>query len=128
MVDVGERNEALRERQRALQAEQSLRRQIEEIERASRALAETLASAESPKPSVLQTIVERARILVDAEYVALGVAKGPGELFEPFVYAGVDERVREALGRTPRAVGVFALVVRTRRPIRLRGSRRGTRR
>jgi PAS domain S-box-containing protein len=123
LVDVTERNQALRERQEALSREQALRAQLEELDLANAALADALASTAPATPRVLRLIVQRARALVGAEYSALGLTKGPGEPFDPFIYDGVDPRVLERLGRTPRAVGVFALVVRERRAIRLRDLR-----
>jgi PAS domain S-box-containing protein len=122
VIDLSERHEALRERRRAL-AEQVLRHQIEDLDQACAALAEALASERSPSPAVLRIIVERARVLVGAEYAALGVAKAPGEPFEPFLYAGVEKDVIERIGRTPRAVGLFGVVVRDRRPFRLKDLR-----
>lgn len=117
LVDVSERNQALRERQRALCAEQSLRAQLDELDRANAALVESLSSTLSSTATVLPIIVQRARVLVGAEYAALGLTKGPGEPFDPFLYDGVDERLLERLGRSPRAVGVFGIVVREGRTV-----------
>ena len=122
-IDVTERNEALRERERALQSERVVRRQLEDLDRASGALAESLASSQSPTPAVLQVIVKEARELVDAEYAALGVSQGPDKPFDPFVYAGVPEGLMDRLGRAPHPVGAFGLAAHERRPVRLRDVR-----
>lgn len=122
-VDVGQRNEALREREKALRSEQALRRVLEDLDRAYMALGVTLASPQPTTGAVLQVIVREARDLVDAEYAALGVSHGPDKPFEPFVYAGMDERARERLGQPPRPVGVFGLAAHERRAVRLKDLR-----
>lgn len=123
-VDVGERNEALREREKALQSEQKLRRLLEDLDRAYVALGVALASSRSPTPTVLQVIVKEARDLVGAEFAALGVSQGVDKPFDPFVYAGMDERVRERLGQAPRPVGAFGLAAHERRAVRLKDVRK----
>jgi PAS domain S-box-containing protein len=123
-IDVGPRNEALRERERALQAEQRLRRVLEDLDRAYVALGVALASSQSPTPAVLQVIVKEARDLVDAEYAALGVSQGPDKPFDPFVHAGMDERVRERIGQPPRPVGAFGGAAHERRAVRLKDVRK----
>lgn len=67
-IDVGQRDEALREREKALQSERALRRVLEDLDRAYMELGLTLASSQPATPAVLQVIVREARDLVDAEY------------------------------------------------------------
>lgn len=122
-IDVGQRNEALREREKALQSERALRRVLEDLDRAYMELGLTLASSQPATPAVLQVIVREARDLVDAEYAALGVSHGPDKPFDPFVHAGMDERVRERLGSPPRPVGAFGLAAHERRAVRLKDLR-----
>jgi PAS domain S-box-containing protein len=121
-IDVSERNEALRELEKALRSEQALRCEIEHRDRASAALADALATSKS-QTQVLQIMVEQAREVADADYAALGVSQGPDRPFDPFVSAGIDERVRAAFAHPPRPVGAFGLAAEERRPVRLRDVR-----
>jgi signal transduction histidine kinase len=118
-MDISQRKQAERDREEAYRNEVRLRRQLQDLAAAHIALAEALASSASPMAAVLRVIVERARTLVAAEYAAIGITRGLGEPFDPFVYSGVDEAVRLKVGRTPRAVGLLGLVVQERKAIRL---------
>jgi PAS domain S-box-containing protein len=119
MLDIGDRKKAEREREAFYRREQELRRQVEELVSANVALAEVIATSDSPTEAVLRVITERARAVVGAEYAALGATKGLGEPFDPWVYTGVDERVPAAVGRTPRAVGMLGAVVQAHTVLRV---------
>jgi PAS domain S-box-containing protein len=119
LMDVSKRKQAEREREEAYHNEVRLRQQVQDLAAAHIALAEALASSPSPMGAVLRVIVDRARSLVTAEFAAIGISRGLGEPFDPFVYSGVDETVREIIGRIPRAVGLLGLVVQERKAMRL---------
>lgn len=119
LMDISKRRQAERDREEAYRKEVLLRQQLEDLGAAHFALAEALASSPSPMGAVLRVIVERARSLAAAEYAAIGISRGLGEPFDPFVYSGIDEAVRVAIGRNPRAVGLLGLVVQERKAIRL---------
>jgi PAS domain S-box-containing protein len=124
LMDISQRKQAERDREGAYRNEVRLRQQLQELAAAHIALAEALASSPSPMGAVLRVIVERARSLVAAEYAAIGISRGLGELFDPFVYSGIDEAVPQKVGRKPRAVGLLGLVVQERKAIRLTDLRR----
>ncbi len=65
----------------------------------------------------LQTIVETATKLVDAQYGALGV-RGEHGLIE-FVVSGIDDDVRRAIGPLPSGRGVLGVLLEDPKPIRL---------
>ncbi|OBF25069.1 GAF domain-containing protein [Mycobacterium sp. ACS4331] len=66
----------------------------------------------------LRTIVHTARELLDAEYCALGV-RGAGHQLIEFVYEGIDDPTREAIGSLPSGRGVLGLLFDRPTPIRL---------
>ncbi|ORV26710.1 histidine kinase [Mycolicibacterium confluentis] len=66
----------------------------------------------------LRTIVRTARELLDAEYCALGV-RGSGHELAEFIYEGIDELTREAIGPLPSGRGVLGLLIDRPAPIRL---------
>ncbi|WP_181767540.1 GAF domain-containing sensor histidine kinase [Streptomyces albidus (ex Kaewkla and Franco 2022)] len=67
---------------------------------------------------VLQTIVESARELLDAEYAALGVPDDHGG-FAQFVVDGVTEEQWKAIGPLPRQHGILAAMLHEATPQRL---------
>lgn len=68
--------------------------------------------------STLRRIVNAAATLVDARYGALGVLDGRGGLAE-FVYVGIDEDTRRAIGPLPRGHGLVGLLMEHPQVIRL---------
>lgn len=73
--------------------------------------------------TVLQTIVEQARIAVDAELAALGIGGDPERPFDPWVYAGMSAEDATRIGRVPRPIGLFGIVAREGHTVRLRDVR-----
>ncbi len=71
--------------------------------------------------AVLQAVVEEGRLVVGAEFAALGVVDHdfPDGPFRNWVYTGVDEAVAQAIGRIPRPVGVLGAVVKENAPVRV---------
>ncbi|GAB3231809.1 GAF domain-containing sensor histidine kinase [Mycolicibacterium hippocampi] len=66
----------------------------------------------------LRTIVHTAIDLVDAQYGALGV-RGHGHELVEFIYEGIDEQMREKIGRLPEGRGVLGVLIDDPKPIRL---------
>lgn len=66
----------------------------------------------------LRTIVRAATSLVDARYGALGV-RGHDQMFNQFIYHGIDEQTRVLIGDLPEGHGVLGLVIGKPEPVRL---------
>jgi len=69
---------------------------------------------------VLGRVLEAARDLTGARYVALGILDQRREELERFVTLGVDDATRRAIGDLPRGRGVLGVLIREPRPLRLR--------
>jgi signal transduction histidine kinase len=61
---------------------------------------------------MLQSALERARDLTGADYAAAGIGGDSEHPFDPWVTSGVSASEAEAIGRTPRPVGVLGAAVR----------------
>ena len=70
--------------------------------------------------SVLHRVVEVARELTGARYAALGVLDEDRLGLERFIYLGIDEETRAAIGELPRGRGVLGELIRDPAPLRLR--------
>ncbi len=69
--------------------------------------------------SVLQHVLETARELTGATYAALGILDEAKQALERFLYVGIDEATRRAIGPLPRGLGVLGELIRDPRPLRL---------
>jgi signal transduction histidine kinase len=69
-------------------------------------------------PVVLRRIVEAARDLVHARYVALGVL-APETGLEQFIHLGMDDETVAAIGHLPEGKGLLGALIDDPRPIRL---------
>ncbi|WP_370409925.1 GAF domain-containing protein [Streptomyces fradiae] len=69
-------------------------------------------------PHVLHGIVEAAVTLVDAEYGALGVI-GDDQRLSAFLPVGIDDELRERIGRLPSGHGILGELIRHPEPLRL---------
>jgi signal transduction histidine kinase len=69
---------------------------------------------------VLRSVVEAAKELTGARYAALGVLDRKGEELERFIYLGIDEDTRRAIGNLPRGRGVLGELIRHPQPLLLR--------
>ena len=91
-------------------------------------LAATQAIAsELALESVLQVIVDQARLLVNAQYAALGIV-GPDGRIERFITSGMDTATRQRIGDLPRGHGVLGLLIRERHSLRITDLMRDPRR
>lgn len=70
--------------------------------------------------SVLRSVVEAARELTSAEYAALGVLDRDRTELERFIYLGIDDETKRAIGNLPRGRGVLGELIREPAPLRLR--------
>jgi len=68
---------------------------------------------------VLERILEEARAITGARYVALGVLDEQRTELERFVTLGIDEAARRAIGDFPRGRGVLGVLIEDPRPLRL---------
>jgi signal transduction histidine kinase len=69
-------------------------------------------------PFTLQRIAEAAATLADARYAAIGVI-GPDKSLTEFVYTGIDEQARAAIGELPHGRGVLGALIEVPHPVRL---------
>jgi signal transduction histidine kinase len=67
---------------------------------------------------VLQVIVDRVRPLVAARYAALAIVDDYGRISR-FIYSGIDEATRRAIGPLPEGHGMFGLIIRENRSYRV---------
>ena len=70
--------------------------------------------------AVLRSVVEAARELTAAEYAALGVLDRDRKELERFIYLGIDDATKRAIGNLPRGRGVLGELIREPSPLRLR--------
>jgi signal transduction histidine kinase len=66
----------------------------------------------------LRQIVESARKLVNAEYAALGVPDGKGELAQ-FIHSGLTTEAANKIGHLPRGKGLLGAILNSEETIRL---------
>ncbi|HEX5712979.1 MAG TPA: GAF domain-containing protein [Solirubrobacterales bacterium] len=69
--------------------------------------------------SVLRSVVEAARELTGARYAALGVLDRDRKELERFIYLGIDDETKRAIGNLPRGRGVLGELIREPQPLRL---------
>lgn len=69
--------------------------------------------------AVLRSVVEAARELTSAEYAALGVLDRDHTELERFIYLGIDDETKRAIGNLPRGRGVLGELIREPKPLRL---------
>src|SRR6185312_5580927 len=75
--------------------------------------------AELDTEAVLQRILDEARAITGARYVALGVLDEQRGELERFLTSGVDADVHRAIGELPRGRGVLGVLIDDPRPLRL---------
>ena len=68
---------------------------------------------------LLRTIVETATTLVGARYGALGVVASDGATLSRFITCGIDENTREAIGHSPRGLGVLGQTIHLAHSLRV---------
>jgi signal transduction histidine kinase len=79
----------------------------------------SLVSARDPE-EVLRLVLDAARDLTGARYAALGVLAENRRELERFLYVGIDEETRMAIGPLPRGRGILGELIEHPEPLRLR--------
>src|SRR5512133_2730934 len=69
--------------------------------------------------AVLSQVLEVARELTEARYAAIGILDEDKRELERFLYIGIDEETREAIGPLPRGRGILGELIRNPQPLRL---------
>jgi signal transduction histidine kinase len=69
--------------------------------------------------TVLDTIIEAAAELVDAQYGALGVLDESHTRLSDFITIGIDEAARDRIGHLPEGHGILGLLIVDPKPLRL---------
>ncbi|MBI5087306.1 MAG: GAF domain-containing sensor histidine kinase [Actinobacteria bacterium] len=69
--------------------------------------------------TVLNTIIDTAAELVDAEYGALGVLDESRTRLSDFITTGLDDEARERIGHLPEGHGILGLLIVDPKPLRL---------
>ncbi len=82
------------------------------------AVGRSIVAARDPE-EVLRLVLEAARDLTGAQYAALGVLDEDGRELERFLYVGIDEQTRQAIGPLPRGRGLLGELIRNPEPLRL---------
>jgi signal transduction histidine kinase len=67
--------------------------------------------------TVLRRVLEAARDLTGARYVALGVLDADKRQLERFLTLGMDDATREAIGELPQGRGVLGVLIRDPTPV-----------
>ena len=123
-IDISERKKAELALGRALEAEHARRQWLEGLGTANLAITRALTTRTlSSLDAVQQTSVDQARLLVSAQFAALGVATEAGMPFEPWVFSGMDAPMVQAIGRYPKAMGILGALMEEGRAIRLKDLR-----
>lgn len=86
---------------------------FEALDAAARSITEVLELE-----TVLQLIVDRVRLLVDARYAALGIADADGRI-ERFLTSGLTYEERIAIGPPPEGHGLLGVIIREVRTLRI---------
>ncbi len=91
---------------------------LETIQRLRALLRANLALTDVlDRHDVLQTIVDVARDLADAEYAALGVLSEDGQGLAAFIHSGMSPEQVERIGPLPRGRGLLRAVIVSGQPI-----------
>ena len=86
---------------------------VDALDAATRAIASLLSVDD-----VLQVIVDQVRLLVRADYAALGTVHGHG-VIEAFITSGISRETRAAIGPLPRGHGFLGLIIEENRSFRI---------
>ena len=88
-------------------------RQLQALDQAVRGISEVL-----DVDRVLQTIVDRVRDLVDAQYAAIGIVDAT-DAIERFITSGISDDHRRRIGELPHGGGLLGLIIREDRTYRI---------
>lgn|GEM_PF-529540 len=119
MRDITDRKKAERTGVRLVELEKSHSKRLEMLRRSTLVISSIERLTADGVRSVLQRIVEEARVLSGADYAAIGIGTDPERPFDPWVWSGLSDEEATAIGATPRARGVLGWVARLGEPLRL---------
>lgn len=88
-------------------------RQLNTFSQATNNIASELAL-----DKVLQQIVDSARVLIRAQYAALGVPNADGVL-ETFIHSGMSHQVVQSMPHLPKGLGLLGAIIQEKRCIRI---------
>ena len=116
--DIRDRKRAERDRERMLELEQQHRARLQLLREATLVIS-AFDEHSSGLQSVLQRVVDQARLLACADYAAIGIGTDPDRPFAPWVWSGMSAEVAAAIGASPRARGVLGWVAQHDEPLRV---------
>jgi len=119
MRDITDRKNAARAAARLVELEKHHAERLEVLRRSTLVISSIEQLTSDGVRSVLQRIVEEARVLSEADYAAIGIGTDADKPFDPWVWSGLSEPEAAAIGATPRAQGVLGWVARQGEPLRL---------
>ena len=119
MRDITGRKEAERERARILELERRHAERLEALRESTLVISSIEHLTADGVRSVLQRVVDQARLLVGADYAAIGIGTDPDQAFDPWVWSGLSAEQAAAIGAPPHARGVLGWVARQGEPLRL---------
>jgi two-component system, NarL family, sensor histidine kinase DevS len=79
----------------------------------------SLVSSQDPE-EVLRLVLTAARDLTGAQYAAIGVLDARGRELERFLYVGIDDETRQAIGPLPRGRGLLGELISHPEPLRIK--------
>ena len=94
-------------RERLLTLEKHHRERLQAIRESALAISAIEDPTTVAATSVLQRVVDQARLLAGADYAALGIGTDPNKRFEPWVWSGVSAELATQLGAAPHPRGVL---------------------
>ena len=97
------------------------RRQGADVDQATQAVLTVTRSVleQLDVETVLERVLDSARVLTGAQYAALGVLNESATGLERFLALGIDEPTRRLIGPLPTGRGVLGELIRDPRPLRL---------
>ena len=119
MRDITDRKQAERRLARIVQLEKRHAERLEVLRRSTLVISSIEHLLADGVRSVLQRIVDEARVLAGADYAAIGIGTDPDRPFDPWVWSGLSAEEAAAIGATPHARGVLGWVARQGEPLRL---------
>src|SRR5262249_25592439 len=91
---------------------------LESIARATVGIAAAITRSNRLQ-DVFLAIARQAQAVTGAAFCALGFGTDPTCPFDPWTFAGMSEEEAQAIGRTPRPVGLLGAVAQQGHPIRV---------
>lgn len=68
--------------------------------------------------TILQKVIDQARVLLDAKYGAISIVDGTGQILQ-FLSSGLPRQVRDRIGHPPQGMGVLGMIMHGGKPMRI---------